>query len=55
VTPRAGWPYGEGFEWHPGEVAVVVEDVITTGGSTREVCEVLKGGRRERAGGWFDH
>jgi orotate phosphoribosyltransferase len=31
-----------GFRVEPGETAVVVEDVITTGGSTREVCEVLK-------------
>jgi orotate phosphoribosyltransferase len=31
-----------GFRVEPGENAVVVEDVITTGGSTREVCEVLK-------------
>ena len=33
-----------GFEVTPGETAVVVEDVITTGGSTREVVEVLQGG-----------
>src|SRR5579863_9504342 len=31
-----------GFEVAPGETAVVVEDVITTGGSTREVIEVLR-------------
>jgi orotate phosphoribosyltransferase len=31
-----------GFKVTPGEIAVVVEDVITTGGSTREVCDVLK-------------
>jgi len=30
-----------GFSVEPGEVAVVVEDVVTTGGSTREVVEVL--------------
>ncbi len=30
-----------GFEVTPGETAVVVEDVITTGGSTREVIETL--------------
>jgi len=30
-----------GFSVRPGETAVVVEDVITTGGSTREVIEVL--------------
>ncbi|MBV9743707.1 MAG: orotate phosphoribosyltransferase [Acidobacteriia bacterium] len=31
-----------GFHVEPGETAVVVEDVITTGGSTREVVDVLK-------------
>ena len=31
-----------GFAVQPGEVAVVVEDVITTGGSTREVIEILR-------------
>jgi orotate phosphoribosyltransferase len=31
-----------GFSVRPGETAVVIEDVITTGGSTREVIEVLK-------------
>ncbi len=31
-----------GFEVAPGETAVVVEDVITTGGSTREVVESLR-------------
>src|SRR5258708_7093582 len=30
-----------GFSVRPGETAVVIEDVITTGGSTREVVEVL--------------
>lgn len=30
-----------GFEIHKGETAVVVEDVITTGGSLREVIEIL--------------
>lgn len=32
-----------GFEVKPGERAVVVEDVITTGGSTKEVVELLRG------------
>jgi orotate phosphoribosyltransferase len=32
-----------GFQVAAGETAVVVEDVITTGGSTREVIEVLRG------------
>jgi len=31
-----------GFEVTSGETAVVVEDVITTGGSTREVIEALR-------------
>ncbi len=31
-----------GFTVEPGQTAVVVEDVITTGGSTREVIEVLR-------------
>ncbi|HEY1757027.1 MAG TPA: orotate phosphoribosyltransferase [Bryobacteraceae bacterium] len=31
-----------GFSVRPGETAVVIEDVITTGGSTREVIEVLR-------------
>ena len=31
-----------GFEVTPGETAVVVEDVITTGGSTREVIQALR-------------
>ena len=30
-----------GFTVQPGETAVVVEDVITTGGSTRDVIEAL--------------
>ncbi len=31
-----------GFAVEPGEPAVVVEDVVTTGGSTREVVETLR-------------
>ncbi len=31
-----------GFEIKPGEKALVVEDVITTGGSTRETMEVVR-------------
>ena len=31
-----------GFKVEPGEPAVVVEDVITTGGSTEDVIEVLR-------------
>jgi orotate phosphoribosyltransferase len=31
-----------GFSVRPGQTAVVVEDVVTTGGSTREVIQVLQ-------------
>jgi orotate phosphoribosyltransferase len=31
-----------GFTANPGEAAVVIEDVITTGGSTRDVIDVLQ-------------
>jgi len=31
-----------GFDVKPGERAVVIEDVVTTGGSTREVIEILR-------------
>ena len=31
-----------GFSVRPGESAVVIEDVVTTGGSTREVIELLR-------------
>lgn len=31
-----------GFSFNPGETAVVVEDVVTTGGSSREVIDILK-------------
>ena len=30
-----------GFSIEPGQVALVIEDVVTTGGSTREVIELL--------------
>jgi orotate phosphoribosyltransferase len=45
-----------GFQVAPGEIAVVVEDVITTGGSTREVVEVLQaaGARVAAAGSIID-
>ena len=41
-----------GFKVLPGEGVVVVEDVITTGGSTREVMDVVRhsGGRVLAAG-----
>ncbi len=38
-----------GFEIDAGERAVVVEDVITTGGSLREVVELVKAGRAKVA------
>jgi orotate phosphoribosyltransferase len=31
-----------GFSVEPGEVSVVVEDVVTTGGSSREVIDILE-------------
>ena len=45
-----------GFTVAPGETAVVVEDVITTGGSTADVIEVLRaaGGRVVAAGSIVD-
>ncbi len=45
-----------GFEVTPGETAVVVEDVITTGGSTQDVVEVLRaaGARVAAAGSVID-
>jgi orotate phosphoribosyltransferase len=45
-----------GFSLRPGETAVVVEDVVTTGGSTREVIEVLRslGARVAAAGSIID-
>ena len=45
-----------GFTVQPGETAVVIEDVITTGGSTRDVIECLQaaGGRVLAAGSIID-
>jgi orotate phosphoribosyltransferase len=45
-----------GFTVAPGETAVVVEDVITTGGSTADVIDVLRaaGGRVAAAGSIVD-
>jgi orotate phosphoribosyltransferase len=45
-----------GFQVTPGELAVVVEDVITTGGSTKEVAELLavNGGTVLAAGSIID-
>ena len=45
-----------GFAVVPGEPALVVEDVVTTGGSTRDVVEVLRaaGARPVAAGSIVD-
>lgn len=45
-----------GFTVEPGETAVVVEDVVTTGGSSREVIDILKtaGARVLAAGSIID-
>ena len=45
-----------GFTVQPGETAVVVEDVVTTGGSTREVVEAIQaaGARVLAAGSIID-
>ena len=45
-----------GFVVEPGETAVVVEDVVTTGGSSREVIEILRdaGARVIAAGSIID-
>ncbi len=45
-----------GFSIEPGETAVVVEDVVTTGGSSREVIEILQeaGARVVAAGSIID-
>lgn len=45
-----------GFEIRPGERAVVIEDVVTTGGSTREVIRLLEaaGARVLAAGSIID-
>ncbi len=45
-----------GFQIQPGERALVVEDVVTTGGSTREVMEVVvqHGGKAVAAASLID-
>ena len=40
-APTKAMALRRGFTVSPGETAVVVEDVITTGGSTQDVIEVL--------------
>ncbi len=44
-----------GFEIKPDQRTVVIEDVITTGGSTREVIDLVHAGRRTRASGRIHH
>lgn len=45
-----------GFTIEPGQTAIVIEDVITTGGSTREVVDLIRaaGGRVLAAGSIID-
>lgn len=45
-----------GFSVQPGDSVVVIEDVVTTGGSTREVVELLQaaGARVQAAGSIID-
>ncbi|MDR1965519.1 MAG: orotate phosphoribosyltransferase [Synergistaceae bacterium] len=42
--------FRRGFRVEPGERVLVVEDVVTTGGSVREVIELLRGMDAEVAG-----
>ena len=42
--------FGRGFEIAPGERVLVVDDVLTTGGSVREVIEAVRGLKGEVAG-----
>jgi orotate phosphoribosyltransferase len=39
---EGGMKLRRGFQLQPGEHVLVVEDVVTTGGSTREVMEVVR-------------
>lgn len=53
---EAGMTLRRGFQINPGERCFVVEDVVTTGGSTREVIEVVRalGGVVAGAGSLID-
>jgi orotate phosphoribosyltransferase len=55
-TPERTMSLRRGFEIKPGERALVVEDVVTTGGSTREVMDVVRalGGIVAAAGSLID-
>lgn len=54
--PSGAMVLRRGFSLEPGETVVVVEDVITTGGSTREVVKIANqtGGRVIAAGSIID-
>lgn len=53
---ESGMTLRRGFQINPGERCFVVEDVVTTGGSTREVIEVVRslGGIVAGAGSLID-
>lgn len=53
---QEGMTLRRGFQINPGERCLVVEDVVTTGGSTREVIEVVRtlGGVAVGAGSLID-
>ncbi|MBS1809028.1 MAG: orotate phosphoribosyltransferase [Acidobacteria bacterium] len=53
---ESGMTLRRGFQIQPGERCLVVEDVVTTGGSTREVIEVVRalGGVVAGAGSLID-
>lgn len=40
--PSGGMVFRRGFQIEPGDTAVVIEDVVTTGGSSREVIAALE-------------
>jgi orotate phosphoribosyltransferase len=46
-VPSGAMTLRRGFSIRPHEAAVVVEDVVTTGGSTREVVDLLRGAGAE--------
>lgn len=48
VRKRTAVALRRGFALEPGETVVVVEDVVTTGKSTREVIAVVEAGGRAR-------
>jgi orotate phosphoribosyltransferase len=53
---NGGMALRRGFQVRPGEKAVVIEDVVTTGGSTRETIDVLRAAGADvvGAGSLFD-